>query len=75
MHWKEIYKSERSQCDAVKHIKSGDRVVFGHAAGEPKVLVDALVRNAAQYKNVEIVHMWQWVKVSTATGVFRKFHS
>ena len=58
MHWKEIYKSRKvSADDAVKHIKSGDRVVFGHAAGEPKVLVDALVRNAAQYKNVEIVHM------------------
>ncbi|HPR36411.1 MAG TPA: acetyl-CoA hydrolase/transferase C-terminal domain-containing protein [Spirochaetota bacterium] len=58
MHWKEIYKSRKvSADDAVKHIKSGDRVVFGHAAGEPKVLVDALVRNASQYKNVEIVHM------------------
>jgi 4-hydroxybutyrate CoA-transferase len=58
MSWKEIYKSKVITADeAVKKIKSGDRVVFGHAAGEPKVLVEALVRNASSYKNVEIVHM------------------
>jgi 4-hydroxybutyrate CoA-transferase len=58
MDWKDIYKSRTVTADeAVKKIKSGDRVVFGHAAGEPKVLVDAMVRNASSYKNVEIVHM------------------
>ncbi|HNX23645.1 MAG TPA: acetyl-CoA hydrolase/transferase C-terminal domain-containing protein [Spirochaetota bacterium] len=58
MDWKDIYKSRVVTADeAVKKIKSGDRVVFGHAAGEPKALVDAMVRNASSYKNVEIVHM------------------
>ncbi len=58
MSWKEIYKGKVVTADeAVRKIKSGDRVVFGHAAGEPRVLVDAMVRNASSYKNVEIVHM------------------
>ncbi|HPX92167.1 MAG TPA: 4-hydroxybutyrate CoA-transferase, partial [Spirochaetota bacterium] len=58
MQWMDDYKKKVVTADeAVRHIKSGDRVVFGHAAGEPKVLVEALVRNASLYKNVEIVHM------------------
>ena len=43
--------------EAVKHIKSGNRVVVGHACGEPSALVDAMVANKEQYENVEIVHM------------------
>lgn len=58
MSWKDLYQSKLTTAeDAVKHIKSGDRVVFGHAVGEPPVLVDAMVANYAQYENVEIVHM------------------
>ena len=43
--------------EAVKHIKSGDRVVVGHACGEPSALLDAMVANKEQYENVELVHM------------------
>ncbi len=43
--------------DAVLNIKSGDRVVIGHAAGEPTTLVEALVRNSNRLSDVEIVHM------------------
>jgi 4-hydroxybutyrate CoA-transferase len=43
--------------EAVSHIKSGDRVVVTHACGEPSALLDAMVENAAQYENVEIIHM------------------
>jgi 4-hydroxybutyrate CoA-transferase len=58
MDWKEIYKSRLvSAQDAVKHIKSGDRVVFGHSVAEPTALVEAMVENKAAYENVEIVHM------------------
>jgi 4-hydroxybutyrate CoA-transferase len=58
MSWKEVYKSKLvSAEEAVKHIKSGDRVVLGHAVGEPLELVDAMVKNKASYENVEIVHM------------------
>lgn len=58
MGWKEAYhKKIRSPKDAVSYIKSGDRVVIGHAAGEPSILVETMVDNAAQYERVEIVHM------------------
>ena len=58
MDWKEIYESRKCTADeAVKSIKSGDRVVFAHAVAEPPVLVEAMVKNAASYKNVEVCHM------------------
>lgn len=38
-------------------IKSGNRVVIGHACAEPSYLVDAMVANAESYHDVEIVHM------------------
>ncbi len=58
MDWKETYKSRQCTAEeAVKSIKSGDRVVFSEAAGEPTTLVDAMVANAAAYKYVTISHM------------------
>lgn len=58
MSWKDIYNSKLVTAqEAVTHIKSGDRVVLGHACGEPKDLVDAMVANYKQYKDVEVVHM------------------
>ncbi len=58
MNWKDLYNSKlATAAEAVTHIKSGDRVVFGHACGEPKNIVEAMVKNYEQYKNVEIVHM------------------
>ena len=44
--WKNIYQKKLVTADeAVKHIPNHARVFFGHAANEPPVLVDALVRN------------------------------
>ncbi|HHV47164.1 MAG TPA: acetyl-CoA hydrolase/transferase family protein [Tissierellia bacterium] len=58
MSWKDRYLSKLCTADeAVKHIKSGDRVVIAHATGEPQTLVEAMVRNHDEYENVEIVHM------------------
>jgi 4-hydroxybutyrate CoA-transferase len=58
MSWKDEYKSKLcSLKEAVSHIKSGDKVVVTHACGEPSALLAAMVENAAQYENVEIVHM------------------
>ena len=58
MDWKSIYESKLVSADeAVKNIKSGDRVVLEHAAGEPVSLVNAMVANNAQYENVEVVHL------------------
>src|SRR5450759_2345611 len=41
----------------MKCVKSGNRVVFAHACGEPLELVDALVARAAELEHVEINHM------------------
>lgn len=58
MNWRELYKSKKVTAEeAVRHINSGSRVVLGHAAGEPPELVNAMVKNSAAYKDVEIVHM------------------
>lgn len=58
MDWKEIYKQKLTTAkEAVKHIPSNSRVVTGHAAGEPTIVVDAMIDNYLQYENVEIVHM------------------
>ncbi len=43
--------------EAVKHIKSGDRVVLAHSIGEPQALVNAMMDNYKSYKDVEICHM------------------
>ncbi len=57
--WKTIYASKlTTAAEAVKHVPDGARIFFGHAANEPAALVDALVRNYEQYRDVEIVH---WV--------------
>lgn len=58
MDWKETYQSKLVTADeAVKLIKSGDRVVFAHAAGEPMAITDAMVRNAQAYKDVEVIQL------------------
>lgn len=58
MNWKEIYNSRLcTAAEAVKSIKSGDRVAFAHAVAEPAELVNAMVANAAAYKDVEVCHM------------------
>ncbi len=58
MDWKAYYNEHKMTAEqAVQHIKSGDRVIIGHACGEPSFVIDAMVANAAAYQNVEIVHM------------------
>ncbi len=58
MSWREKYRSKIvSAQEAVKIIKSGDKVLVGHATGEPSVLVDAMVDRAAELQNVELMHL------------------
>jgi 4-hydroxybutyrate CoA-transferase len=58
MQWKNEYEKRLTTAeDAVKAIKSGNRVVIGHAYGQPQHLVKAMVANKDAYENVEIVHM------------------
>ncbi len=56
--WKDRYSKKIMSADeALKEVRSNDRVVVGHACGEPPSLVDALVDRAPELRNVEIVHM------------------
>ena len=57
MKWQEYYQSRTTTAEqAVKIVKSGDRVVLGHACGEPQLIVQALVDRADELESVEIVH-------------------
>ncbi|HHX14306.1 MAG TPA: acetyl-CoA hydrolase/transferase family protein [Clostridiales bacterium] len=66
MSWQDEYNKKLCTAEeAVRHIQSGDTVVFAHCVGEPPALVDAMVANAAQYEDVEIKHM-----VSLSRGTY-----
>ena len=57
-NWQEHYQERMiTGADAAKLVKSGDRLVFSHACGEPRSLPRELVRRAQDLKSVEIVHM------------------
>ncbi|MEI7613644.1 MAG: acetyl-CoA hydrolase/transferase C-terminal domain-containing protein [Betaproteobacteria bacterium] len=56
--FREIYKDKLVTAEqAVQCVKSGNRVVLGHACSEPSALVGALVARADELRDVEIVHM------------------
>lgn len=56
--WTKNYEAKIMPAElAVDSIQSGNRVVIGHACGEPQMLVEALVNKAEQLRNVQIVHM------------------
>ena len=58
MNWRDHFKGQTVIApEAVTKIKSGNRVVVGHACGEPKSIVEAMVDRARELSNVEIVHM------------------
>ena len=58
MSWIQEYKNKKTTLEnAVSIVKSGNRVVVGHAAGEPIALVEELVRQKNRLENVEIIHM------------------
>lgn len=57
-NWQTLYCHKLSTAqEAVKQIKSGTRVVVGHACGEPQALVRALMERHHELRHVEIVHM------------------
>ena len=58
MHWRTWYQEHLcAPQEAVRRIHSHSRVVVAHACGEPSLVLDAMVANAAQYEGVEIIHM------------------
>ncbi len=76
MTWRTWYKEHLfTPAQAVQQIKSGQRVVVAHACGEPSIILDALVANAAQYENVEIIHMVAMGKAAYCQPQYEKnFH-
>ena len=58
MDWRSYYKAHTmTPEDAVLLIQDGNRVVFGHAVGEPIVFQRTMARLADRFHNVEVAHM------------------
>ncbi|MBI3943290.1 MAG: acetyl-CoA hydrolase/transferase family protein [Chloroflexi bacterium] len=58
MNWQDIYRSKVTGPDeAVKTIRSNQRIYIGGGAGFPQILINSLVGRAEMVRNVEIVHM------------------
>ncbi|MDY6222209.1 MAG: acetyl-CoA hydrolase/transferase family protein [Candidatus Alectryocaccobium sp.] len=58
MSWQEIYESRQMPVEeAIKLVKSGDRVVLGHAVGIPTYITDAMVDHKEDYTDVEMVQL------------------
>ena len=51
-----MYKAVRAE-EAVKIIKSGDRVYIQAAAAAPQILINAMTERHGELKNVEICHL------------------
>lgn len=67
MNWKETYQNRLTTAqEAVRNIKSGDRVAVPHAAAEATAIIDAMVANREAYRNVEICQMLPMVGASYA---------
>jgi len=57
-YWRKEYTEKvTTKEQAISEVASGNRVVFGHAAGEPTPLVEELVNQKDRLRNVELVHM------------------
>jgi acyl-CoA hydrolase len=58
MNWREQYRSKSMDAaQALRAVRSGDRVWIQSGCGTPSTLVDALVAHAPEVRDVEIVHM------------------
>jgi 4-hydroxybutyrate CoA-transferase len=58
MDWRQYYKEHTMKPEqAVSLIHDGDRVVFGHAVGEPIIFQRTMARMAEHFSNVEVAHM------------------
>lgn len=57
MNWQEKYNEKLCTAEeAVSHVQSGDKIIFGDWLGEPPALVNALVARSASLEQVEIIH-------------------
>src|SRR5688572_4194083 len=73
--WPQAYRKKlASASDAVKVIKSGERVYIGGGCGEPLELVRRLVERAPELRDVEIVHVLTAGEAAyAATGMEESF--
>ena len=56
--WPEQYKDKlTTAAEAIKMVKSGNRVYIGGGCGEPIVLAQALARQKDELRDVEVVHV------------------
>lgn len=57
MDWKGKYANKiYTPEEAVGHVQSGDKIIFGDWVSEPPALVDALIKRADGLRTVEIIH-------------------
>jgi len=58
MNWSEIYRRRvTTAAEAVKDLRSGDRVWVHPGCNTPMRLIDAMVQRAPELENVEVVHI------------------
>jgi 4-hydroxybutyrate CoA-transferase len=58
MNWKAVYEQRLvSGEEAVKLIRSGDRIALGSACGTPEDLIDCMLQRAGELRSVELVAM------------------
>jgi 4-hydroxybutyrate CoA-transferase len=56
-NWKSEYERKKTTAEeAVKVVKSGNRLILSHACGEPRTLPVELVKRAGELRDVQIVH-------------------
>ncbi len=73
MNWKEIYDSRLCSFeDAVKLVKSGNRVALGSACGTPEDMIDALLERSDELNGVELVAMVSTGKSAYAQPQYAK---
>ena len=55
--WQREYQQKlTTAAQAVKAVKPGDRIVFSHACGEPRVLPVELLKRVEELEDVQIIH-------------------
>ena len=59
MDWKKYYEEHSVTADeAVKHIKSGSRILLEDTIAYPAHIVEAMMKNKEQYRDIEFTHMF-----------------
>lgn len=74
--WPEKYKGKLiGASDALRIVKSGERVYIGGGCGEPVVLAEELVKRADELRDVEIIHILTAGHAGyVAPGMEKSFH-